>query len=88
MIDPTRTVLAPDHGLLARARSLGLVLAVAPVGAARPAPAPRPRRVASGLQGLLMEGPPPPHPAPARSAARAFSAGDGFLPGQMIDRTI
>lgn len=88
MIDPTRAALAPDLGLLARVRSLGLVLAVAPVGAARPAPAPRPRRVASGLEGLLKEGAAAPHPSPAWAAARAFSAGDCFLPGQMIDRTI
>ncbi len=88
MIDPTRAALAPDLGVLARARSLGVVLAVAPVTALRPAPAPRPRRVASGLQDLLTEGAAPPHPRPAWAAARAFSAGDGFLPGQIIDRTI
>jgi hypothetical protein len=88
MIDPGPNRPRPRLGAFTPARGLGLVVAVAPVRAVRPAPAPRPRRVASGLEGLLTEGTAAPHPSPALAAAQAFSAGDGFLPGQMIDRTI
>jgi hypothetical protein len=45
------------------------------------------RPLAAGLQGLLWAGAPPPGPALAAEAARAFRAGNGFLTGQLVDRS-
>lgn len=61
---------------------------VAVVEASRPAPRAQPRRLAEGLPGLLAEGDPIRDPSPIRAAALAFSSGDGFVPGQIIDRAI
>lgn len=69
------------------ARILVTVVETAP-RAARPAPRPRPRPLAGGLTALLAPDGPVRDPGAARAAAAAFSAGDGFLPGQLIDRTI
>lgn len=54
----------------------------------RPAPRAQPRRLADGLPGLLAEGDPIRDPSKVRAAALAFSCGDGFVPGQIIDRAI
>jgi hypothetical protein len=72
-------------------RAYGLTLALAVQATPTPrraAPPLRPRPCAASLQCLLTDGAPLRLPDLARVAARAFSAGDGFLPGQMIDRAI
>lgn len=56
--------------------------------ARHPADAPAPRRIDADLEGLLTDGAVVCLPNLARSAARAFNAGNGFLPGQIIDRSI
>lgn len=61
---------------------------VAVVETSRPAPRAQPRRLADGLPGLLAEGEPIRDPSRVRAAALAFSSGDGFLPGQIVDRAI
>ncbi len=92
MIAPTGAAVAFDLGRRAQAsaaaRVLALALGLEPLRAARPAPRPQPRRLAAALDGLLTDGAPVRPLAPARAAAAAFRAGDGFLPGQMIDRSI
>lgn len=94
MIQPTNARVsagsgqAAAHGYAA-ARVLAVVVGAAPAAAAaRPAPRPAPRRVADGLQGLACDGVQLRDPSPARAAQAAFAAGDGFLPGQIIDRAI
>ena len=53
----------------------------------RPAPAGRPLRLAAALTGPLSDGVPHRAPILARTeAARGFSEGTFFLPGQIIDR--
>jgi len=89
MLAPTRSALLGFA--CGTRRAVRVTLAVEPAAAAaapRPAPRPRPRRVAAGLEGLLTDGARVAQPNPALSAARAFAAGDGFLPGQIIDRSI
>jgi len=54
-----------------------------PLCSAAPAGA---RHLAQGLDTLLTDGAPAPAAAPALAAARAFSAGNGFLPGLLVDR--
>lgn len=94
MIQPTSAQIAAGNGQAAArgyaaARVLAVVVGPAPVAAAaRPAPRPAPRRVAGGLQGLACDGVKLRDPSPARAALAAFRAGDGFLPGQIIDRSI
>jgi hypothetical protein len=46
-----------------------------------------PRPVASGLEDLRWDGTPVPAPARVVAAARAFAAGNGYLPGQIVDRS-
>ncbi len=92
MIASTRYALSPDVGLAARSgvlpRPVRVTLSVALAPGHRPASGPRPRRLATSLDTLLGDGVPVRDPTRARAAARAFAAGDGFLPGQLIDRTI
>ncbi|MBP7241678.1 hypothetical protein [Amaricoccus sp.] len=91
MISPTALQIAVGYG---RARTAGatarLVAVVAePAGAAsRPAPRPAPRRVAADLEALACDGVRLRDVAAARAALAAFTAGDGYLPGQIIDRAI
>ncbi len=90
MIAATRSAISSSlgqpgpSGYLARFWRVALMLEQA----RRPAPAPRPRRVAAGLQGLLTDDAALSLNDRAGAAARAFTAGDGFLPGQIIDRSI
>lgn len=90
MIVQTGTTFPSDLARPGQARVATRIL-VAVVEAprpARPAPRPRPRPLAGGLPGLLAEGDPIQALSPIRAAALAFSSGDGFLPGQIIDRAI
>ncbi len=52
------------------------------------APQPEARPTAQSLKGLLTDGTRIAWTDRSTSAARAFTAGDGFLPGQIIDRAI
>lgn len=72
-----------------RAGRWGVVVDVRAAAAPRrAAPPPRPRACAASLEGLLTDGSALRVPNRTAAAARAFSAGDGFLPGQIIDRSI
>lgn len=51
------------------------------------APDTPPRPIASGLEELRWDGTPVPAPARIVAAARAFAAGNGYLPGQIVDRS-
>jgi hypothetical protein len=91
MIAPSRTAWTADPPTSRRpAAPLRLALAVidAEAAAPRPAPRPRPRRLVAALEGLVCDGVPLADPAATRAALRAFTAGDGFLPGQIVDRVI
>lgn len=92
MIAPTGSDMSSGLGMRARAAVPGrrwtVTLGLGEAPAPRPAPRPLPRRVAAGLESLLTDGAPVRPLAPALYAAQAFSAGDGFLPGQIIDRSI
>ena len=92
MIAPTRSASLADPGLWAGAagtqRRWRPTLRAEAEHHPRPAPPQRPRRLASHLDGLLTDGAAVALPARAEAAARAFSAGSGFLPGQIIDRAI
>lgn len=93
MIQPASPQIAFGFGRaaagLAAARLVAVVVEPAALAAApRPAPRPDPRRVAGGLQALACDGVPAPGGSPARAAFVAFTAGDGFVPGQLIDRAI
>jgi hypothetical protein len=93
MIAPTGASSLTDPGLARRAAPAsrsGYVAVVLAGGAParRAAPAPRPRRLAAALDALAGDGGPVPACDRSRVAALAFAAGDGFLPGQIIDRTI
>lgn len=46
-----------------------------------------PRPVASGLEGLRWDATPVPASARIIAAARAFAAGNGYLSGQIVDRS-
>lgn len=91
MIAPTGSTLSSGFGFSTRALGVrGWILSVDLTGtvARRPAPRSQPRRVAGGLEGLLTDGAAVRQLASSRAAAQAFAAGDGFLVGQMIDRSI
>ena len=45
------------------------------------------RKTATGLEELLWDGTPLPQGARIAAAARVFSEGNGYLPGQIIDRS-
>ena len=51
------------------------------------APDAPPRPIASGLEELRWDGTPVPAAARIVAAARAFAAGNGYLPGQIVDRS-
>jgi hypothetical protein len=89
MILQTGTALLSDLARSGQAR-LAVRVVVSAVEGPRDRPAPRalPRRLAAGLPVLLAEGEPIRDPSPIRAAALAFSSGDGFLPGQIVDRAI
>jgi hypothetical protein len=92
MIHPTSSRIASRHrhaaSGYASARLVAVVVGTTAPAVGRPAPRPAPRQVASGLQGIACDGVPLRDPAPARAALAAFTAGDGFAPGQIIDRAI
>jgi hypothetical protein len=89
MIVQTGTALLSDLARSGQARlAMRVVVAVVEAPRARPAPRAQPRRLAEGLPGLLAEGDPIRDPSRVRAAALAFSCGDGFVPGQIIDRAI
>lgn len=89
MIVQTGTALLSDLARSGQARlAMRVVVAVVEAPGARPAPRAQPRRLAEGLPGLLAEGDPIRDPSRVRAAALAFSCGDGFVPGQIIDRAI
>lgn len=94
MIASARSTLSSGHGqpgLIApsmRRWNVTLTVDAAAAPAGRPARAPKPRAFTAELEGLLTDGAGLALPDRARAAARAFGAGDGFLPGQMIDRSI
>ncbi|MBP7001605.1 hypothetical protein [Amaricoccus sp.] len=91
MIQPTRPEIAAGYGrspVVARAPGLVAVLVEPARAASRPAPRPAPRRIASGLQAPAGDGVRLHDAGAARAALSAFTAGDGFLPGQLIDRAI
>jgi hypothetical protein len=52
-----------------------------------PAPGCRPARLRQELDALLWDDTPVPVPARAVAAARVFSEGNGYLLGQMVDRS-
>jgi hypothetical protein len=93
MIAPAAASLAFD---LSSSRSAALRAAQARVsvaveigaGAARAATGPEPRRPVRDLDGFFAPGGELPNPAAALAARRAFTAGDGILPGQVLDRSI
>ncbi|HMQ95555.1 MAG TPA: hypothetical protein PKA33_09910 [Amaricoccus sp.] len=51
------------------------------------APDAPPRPIASGQEELCWDGTPVPAAARIVAAARAFAAGNGYLPGQIVDRS-
>lgn len=92
MIAPTGSALLSDFGVASRPgagrRALRVTVALETVRVGRTAPPPRPRPLAQDLDRVLADGASIVADAPARAAARAFAAGTGFLPGQIIDRVI
>lgn len=92
MIAPSRTAMASNLGLMARqwygARGLTVTVDLTAAAGGRAAPRPAPRRLVADLRGLLTDGALVQPLAPSLAAAAAFTAGDGFLPGQIIDRSI
>jgi hypothetical protein len=53
-----------------------------------PAPRPDPRPIATALDALLSDGAPVSMRPAALEARRGFGAGNGFLPGQIVDRAV
>jgi hypothetical protein len=88
MILPLRFARAGVAGHRAAARRAR----AEPAGASRrddgPAARPQPRPPTGCLQTFVHDGSRIAWTDRARSAARAFAAGDGILPGQIIDRSI
>jgi len=70
----------PPRGL-----RLAVLLPVEPISHAAPRPDPRP--LAGGLDGFLCDGAPVTARPAALEARRGFAAGNGFLPGQIVDRS-
>ena len=91
MITSTSSASLADRGSWAdpvvASRRGRLTLQVEAVAFRLSAPPAQPRRLASALGGFVNDGAPVALGASA-AAARAFAAGTGFLPGQIIDRVI
>lgn len=68
----------------ARGWRIAVLVAAEPCRPAAPPPQPRP--LAAMLDALLSDGVPVRRPA-ALEARRGFGAGNGFLPGQIVDRS-
>lgn len=90
MIQPARPGIAAGYGRAATGSAARVVAVVVEPGRAssRPAPRPAPRPLASGLETLACDGVRLIDAAASRAAFAAFTAGDGFVPGQIIDRAI
>jgi hypothetical protein len=94
MIATTRSAIPSGAGRTALPRpaqrrwSFTVTIEAALAAAVHAAEAPAPRRIDADLEGLLTDGAAVALPNRAHSAARAFGAGNGFLPGQIIDRSI
>jgi hypothetical protein len=52
----------------------------------RPAPDGAPDNTTGSGQAFLIDGTPPPTAVRASEAARGFSAGNGYIPGLIVDR--
>jgi hypothetical protein len=68
-------------------RGWRLAVLLAPEAVTRPAPRPDPRPLAASLDALLCDGAPVSARPAALEARRGFGAGNGFLPGQIVDRS-
>lgn len=90
MITASRSAPFKSTGHGPAARKIELSLKLDPTATARPAPAPAPdpRPCAGHLQGLLTDGSRVAWRDRAAFAASAFTQGNGFVPGQIIDRNI
>lgn len=66
-------------------RGWRLAVLLAPEATARPAPRPDPRPLAVSLDALLCDGAPVSARPAALEARRGFGAGNGYLPGQIVD---
>lgn len=84
---PGGTISAHSTAALRRLRATCMLFPDAAT-AHQPAPSPEPRPCAAALEDLLMDGSRIAWHDRSAHAARAFTQGNGFVPGQIVDRAI